>query len=492
MQAVEAACFRIFNASSPAEHSDAQSFLDSNVPTVESSSPDRAVEASLALLNQSTQVHTLMFALLRLQEIVTGHWSSLSPAFKAQLRSNALGALASPDVSYAVSSGLAQLLCIIAKTSWLDDPEAADLLPDINQLLSSDPTRQLRGLQLMALLVTEMNLPRSNLALLSRHRKIAVSFRDSALFPMFSTALAFLRSLLEEKSGSLPSDQSTKLQECTLVVLRNCLGFDFIGTIPDDSSDDIGTIQIPSSWKSLICEFSTIKLFFDGFKSCESEIASNYMECLGLIVSTRRSIFSNDTDRGKFLAWILEATTDILSSPQQLCSTPETILEFSRLLNRLKSVNQLAELIEKDRYDSWVELVLGFTLKLFETSLANPDTNLSGGTPVLYLLTFWSKMSLSVSSNTSSRPKAHDRLEEISGILSSTFIQSRVTACRSPNGVADEDIPFALGDADQENEWISCVELIASISRLAYVSTCSLVGQVFDSLATGYQERAVA
>lgn len=67
MQAVEAACFRIFNASSPAEHSDAQSFLDSNVPTVESSSPDRAVEASLALLNQSTQVHTLMFALLRLQ-----------------------------------------------------------------------------------------------------------------------------------------------------------------------------------------------------------------------------------------------------------------------------------------------------------------------------------------------------------------------------------------------------------------------------------------
>ncbi|KAL3895977.1 MAG: hypothetical protein SGCHY_004365 [Lobulomycetales sp.] len=34
--------------------------------------------------------------------------------------------------------------------------------------------------------------------------------------------------------------------------------------------------------------------------------------------------------------------------------------------------------------------------------------------------------------------------------------------------------------------------MIASISRLAYVSTCSLVGQVFDSLATGYQERAVA
>jgi hypothetical protein len=70
------------------------------------------------------------------------------------------------------------------------------------------------------------------------------------------------------------------------------------------------------------------------------------------------------------------------------------VLEFCRLLNRLKSVNQLAELIEKDRYDEWIELVLGFTIKLFESSL--DEETLSGGTGVLYLLTFWSKMSLSV------------------------------------------------------------------------------------------------
>jgi hypothetical protein len=211
------------------------------------------------------------------------------------------------------------------------------------------------------------------------------------------------------------------------------------------------------------------------------------MKCLGLIVSTRRSIFSNDTDRGKFLAWILEATTDILSSPAQLFSSPETVTEFCRLLNRLKSVNQLAELIEKDRYDAWIELVLGFTLKLFETSIEDADENLGGGTGVLYLLQFWSKMSLSVNSN--NRPKAHDRLEEMSAIIASTFIQSRVGACRSPGG--ESGLPFVLGDADQECSWVQSVEHVASIGRLAYVKVCEEVVQVFASLAAMYQDNVV-
>ena len=29
----------------------------------------------------------------------------------------------------------------------------------------------------------------------------------------------------------------------------NCLTFDFIGTSMDESSDDLGTVQIPTSWR---------------------------------------------------------------------------------------------------------------------------------------------------------------------------------------------------------------------------------------------------
>ena len=33
----------------------------------------------------------------------------------------------------------------------------------------------------------------------------------------------------------------------------NCLNFDFIGTSTDESSDDLCTVQIPTSWRSGSC-----------------------------------------------------------------------------------------------------------------------------------------------------------------------------------------------------------------------------------------------
>ena len=44
---------------------------------------------------------------------------------------------------------------------------------------------------------------------------------------------------------------------------HNCLTFDFIGTSTDESSDDLCTVQIPTSWRPAFLEFSTLQLFFD-------------------------------------------------------------------------------------------------------------------------------------------------------------------------------------------------------------------------------------
>lgn len=35
-----------------------------------------------------------------------------------------------------------------------------------------------------------------------------------------------------------------------LKLTHNCLNFDFIGTSTDESSDDLCTVQIPTSWRS--------------------------------------------------------------------------------------------------------------------------------------------------------------------------------------------------------------------------------------------------
>lgn len=36
-------------------------------------------------------------------------------------------------------------------------------------------------------------------------------------------------------------------------VMRRCLTFDYIGTMPEDARCDITTVQIPASWRSVCC-----------------------------------------------------------------------------------------------------------------------------------------------------------------------------------------------------------------------------------------------
>ena len=58
-----------------------------------------------------------------------------------------------------------------------------------------------------------------------------------------------------------------------LRLAHNCLTFDFIGTSTDESSDDLCTVQIPSSWRPAFLDFTTLKLFFDMYHSLPSSLS---------------------------------------------------------------------------------------------------------------------------------------------------------------------------------------------------------------------------
>ena len=57
--------------------------------------------------------------------------------------------------------------------------------------------------------------------------------------------------------------QEKVLGEYSLALIVRCLSFDFIGTNPDESTEDIGTIQAPTSWRALLQDSATTELFFD-------------------------------------------------------------------------------------------------------------------------------------------------------------------------------------------------------------------------------------
>lgn len=90
---------------------------------------------------------------------------------------------------------------------------------------------------------------------LTKHRKISSSFRDSQLLDIFTLSC----NLLKDANNNIKlifNGSSVKQEEKDLILhllqlSLNCLLFDFIGTTTtDDTSDDLTTVQIPTSWKS--------------------------------------------------------------------------------------------------------------------------------------------------------------------------------------------------------------------------------------------------
>ncbi|TRZ06509.1 hypothetical protein HGM15179_020598, partial [Zosterops borbonicus] len=149
---------------------------------------------------------------------------------------------------------------------------------------------------------------------LTKHRKIASSFRDSSLFDIFTLSC----SLLKQASGktlNLHDESQHGLLMQLLKLTHNCLNFDFIGTSTDESSDDLCTVQIPTSWRSAFLDSSTLQLFFDLYHSIPPSFSPLVLSCLVQIASVRRSLFNN-AERAKFLSHLVDGVKRILENPQ--------------------------------------------------------------------------------------------------------------------------------------------------------------------------------
>ena len=90
--------------------------------------------------------------------------------------------------------------------------------------------------------------------------------------------------------------QEVVLWEQALSLTVRCLNFDFIGTNPDESTEDVGTIQAPTSWRPLMQDSATTDLFFDFYVNTEPPRSSKAMEAIILLASVRRSLFPTDKD----------------------------------------------------------------------------------------------------------------------------------------------------------------------------------------------------
>lgn len=258
----------------------------------------------------------------------------------------------------------------------------------------------------MTAVTTEMNISNNRHA--TKYRKIAVSYRDSQLLPVFRFALSTLQNTLQISGIVMDSlnfyhDYSPcsyhqraasfnirngcellasidrgaeKLKESILVLMRTCLSFDFIGTLPDESSDDVGSIQVPATWRSVFEEPGYLDVLWECWKKFNGPSSVLVMETLSQAAAIRRSLFSNDEARLGYIHHIMRETVLTLKSAagQNKLQDIGNFHEFCRMLSKFRSTFQLPEVCDFKDFQQWISLVGDFTSRGFHSWKASVPT----------------------------------------------------------------------------------------------------------------------
>ncbi|XP_034047742.1 exportin-7-like [Thalassophryne amazonica] len=232
-------------------------------------SPDCLSKCQL-LLERGSSSYSQLLAATCLSKLVSRTSNPLPLEQRIDIRNYVLNYLATrPKLAAFVTQALIQLYARITKLGWFDCQKDEyvfrNVIGDVTRFLQDSVEHCIIGVMILSQLTNEINQADTTHPL-TKHRKIASSFRDSSLFDIFTLSC----NLLKQASGknlNLNDESQHGLLMQLLKLSYNCLNYDFIGTSTDESSDDLCTVQIPTSWRSAFLDSSTLQLFFNLYHS---------------------------------------------------------------------------------------------------------------------------------------------------------------------------------------------------------------------------------
>ncbi|KAJ8503871.1 hypothetical protein OPV22_004757 [Ensete ventricosum] len=460
---LEALCERLYTSQDSVERAHAESTLKCF-----SVNPDYITQCQYILDNALTP-YALMLASSSLLKQVMEH--SLSLKLRLDIRNYVINYLASrgPELQNFVVGSLIQLLCRITKFGWFDDDRFREVVNEATNFLNQASSGHYSiGLKILNQLVSEMSQPNQGMSL-TNHRKVACSFRDQSLFQIFQISVTSLHQLKNDEDM-----QVSVLRELTLSLSLKCLSFDFVGTSVDESSEEFGTVQIPSSWKPVIQDPSTLQIFFDYYSITEPPLSKEALECLVRLASVRRSLFTDDPARSQFLAHLMRGTKEILQTGQGLADH-DNYHEFCRLLGRFKVNFQLSELLSVEIYTDWIHLVAEFTTKSLQSWQWASNS-------VYYLLGLWSRLVTSVPYLKGDTPSL---LDETVPKITEGFITSRFSSVQG--GFSDDLSDNPLDNIELLQDQLECFPYLC---RFQYGSSSVYIIKIMEPILQAYTERA--
>uniref|UniRef100_A0A8B9SVB2 Exportin 7 n=1 Tax=Anas platyrhynchos TaxID=8839 RepID=A0A8B9SVB2_ANAPL len=440
-------------------------------------SPDCLSKCQL-LLERGSSSYSQLLAATCLTKLVSRTNNPLPLEQRIDIRNYVLNYLATrPKLATFVTQALIQLYARITKLGWFDCQKDEyvfrNVITDVTRFLQDSVEHCIIGVTILSQLTNEINQADTTHPL-TKHRKIASSFRDSSLFDIFTLSCNLLKQVRKLSFNLNLNDESQHgLLMQLLKLTHNCLNFDFIGTSTDESSDDLCTVQIPTSWRSAFLDSSTLQLFFDLYHSIPPSFSPLVLSCLVQIASVRRSLFNN-AERAKFLSHLVDGVKRILENPQSL-SDPNNYHEFCRLLARLKSNYQLGELVKVENYPEVIRLIANFTVTSLQHWEFAPNS-------VHYLLSLWQRLAASVPYVKATEPHM---LETYTPEVTKAYITSRL---ESVHIILRDGLEDPLDDTGLVQQQL---DQLSTIGRCEYEKTCALLVQLFDHATASPMDVAV-
>jgi exportin-7 len=471
---VEAFCEALYMGTDAARRAEAQSQL----LTLQSSAD--FMPQCQYILDNSQQPYAQLLASTSLETLVTQFWNHFGVDYKVEMRNYVLNYLASHagTLKDFVVGSLAKLASRITKLGWFDSPEHREIMDEIAKFLQATIDHHIIGLKILHALVDEMNIPTTGRTL-THHRKAAVSFRDISLFTAFQMSITTLRHLQNRAIAGATPEQEKKISQLALSLSVACLTFDFIGTNPEESSEDVGTVQVPSSWRPIVQDTQTMQLLFDVYNSSEPPRSNQALETLVQLSSVRRSLFSSDAERATFLQTLMTGIHNVMKSKKGF-EHVENYHEFCRLLGRLKASFQLSELVKTTGFSDWVKTAVDFTIK----SLRNWQFSMNS---IHYLLALWGRMVAALpylrSDSTDSQAQAQVLRQGVFTVVQAyieTMLDSVEVVVQS-----DGDIDDPLQDEGSLKEQM---ERLPTLSRPHYETVAQYLMSVFESALKLYEQ----
>ncbi|KAL8129299.1 hypothetical protein V2J09_018454 [Rumex salicifolius] len=454
MVQLEALCERLYNCRDSAE----RAFLESTLKNF-SLDPSCIAQCEYILDSAGTPYAVLLASSSLLKQVTE---NKLPSHLKLQIRDHLVNYLASRgrNLESFVMTSLIQLLCRLTKFSWLDDDRFKELVKICASFLDQETFQYEIGLKILNQLTTEMNTQNPELTFM-QHRKAAVSFKDESLLQVYEMSLASL--------CKLKSDVRNKLQELALSLSLRCLSFDFTGASSDETSDEIGTVQVPSSWRPVIEELSTLQVYFDYYAMTKPPRSKQALECLVWLASVRRSLFTSDSSRLKYLATLMTGSKQIMETGRGL-DDHDNYNEFCRLLGRFKVHYQLSELVNREEYGGWLSSVAEFTVKSLQSWKWARSS-------VYYLLGLWSRMVTSLPYF--KEGTAH--LEDYVPMILQSFISSRFDSLQDATSEDISEDPLDNTELLQDQ-----LDFLPHLCRFQYEGCGTYIMTIMDPILQAY------